>query len=278
MHLNPTIPDAFIWVGNINGIYTIKEGYAWLISRKQTDTLVGSWSWIWKIHAPENLKFLIWLLCHDSVPTSSLLYNRRVVKSGICQRCHVDEETFFHCMCDCVLSKCMWRRVGFWSNTFIQQQNPIAWVGEGAEGSKGCRFLAGIWCAWKARNSQCIVMEDYSPHKLLFETLNLASMFEGCYTKELLGSSLERWVTWHPNREHGIILNVDGSCFGNPGRAGFGGVLRNQDGVWIQGFCGYAGIYNNIHVELLAIHHGLLLAWNKVEELYVIHIVFLLFT
>jgi len=38
------------------------------------------------------------------------------------------------------------------------------------------------------------------------------------------------------------ILNVDGSCIGNPSRAGFGGVIRNNSGNYVSGFSVF--IYN----------------------------------
>ena len=34
-------------------------------------------------------------------------------------------------------------------------------------------------------------------------------------------------------------------------------VLRTLDGTWLCGFSGFSGISNNLHVELLAIMHGL---------------------
>lgn len=69
-----------------------------------------------------------------------------------------------------------------------------------------------------------------------------------------------RWVTWHASREDLVVLNVDGSCVGNLWPYGFGGPLRYSNGVWIKGFSGHLGISNNLHVELLALLHGLHLA------------------
>ncbi|CAJ2652542.1 unnamed protein product [Trifolium pratense] len=59
-----------------------------------------------------------------------------------------------------------------------------------------------------------------------------------------------------------MILNVDGSSLGNPGISGFGGLIRNRDGVWVHGFVGNIGFSNILHAELLAIYYGLVLAWD----------------
>ena len=50
-----------------------------------------------------------------------------------------------------------------------------------------------------------------------------------------------REVKWNKPEENEIKVNVDGSCFGKPPRAGFGGVLRNANGEWIAAFSGAAG-------------------------------------
>ncbi|CAJ2632849.1 unnamed protein product [Trifolium pratense] len=47
------------------------------------------------------------------------------------------------------------------------------------------------------------------------------------------------------------------------GPSGFGGVLRHSNGKWIYGFAGTVGISTILHVELLAIYHGLKVAWDQ---------------
>jgi ribonuclease HI len=65
------------------------------------------------------------------------------------------------------------------------------------------------------------------------------------------------------NRENmsNMILNVDESS-SNPGISGFGGLIRNSDGAWMHGFAGNIEFSNILHVELLAMYHGLTLAWE----------------
>lgn len=50
-------------------------------------------------------------------------------------------------------------------------------------------------------------------------------------------------------------MTIDGSSLGNPRPTDFGGLLRNGDGVWRQGFFGNLGISNKLHAKLLPIHH-----------------------
>jgi ribonuclease HI len=59
-----------------------------------------------------------------------------------------------------------------------------------------------------------------------------------------------------------MILNVDGSSIGNPGVSGFGGLIRNSDGAWVHGFAGNIGFSYILDAVLMAVYHGLVLAWG----------------
>ncbi|PNX73497.1 ribonuclease H [Trifolium pratense] len=69
-----------------------------------------------------------------------------------------------------------------------------------------------------------------------------------------------RAITWTPPIEGTIKVNVDGSSFNNPGRSGFGGVLRDSNGNWLLGFSGFIGISTSLCAELHAILNGLKIA------------------
>ena len=59
----------------------------------------------------------------------------------------------------------------------------------------------------------------------------------------------------------GVILNVDGNCHDNPIRTGFGGVLRNEIGLFLAGFSDFIPSSDYILLaELSAIYHGLIMA------------------
>lgn len=74
--------------------------------------------------------------------------------------------------------------------------------------------------------------------------------------------TVTRSTKWNAHNADGMILNVDGSSLGNHGISGFGGLHRKDDGVWYCCFAGNIGFSNILHVELLAIYHGLRIAWE----------------
>ena len=51
-------------------------------------------------------------------------------------------------------------------------------------------------------------------------------------------------------------LKIDGSAFGNLGKVGAGGVIRDQNGVCVSGFARAIGIATSVEVELWALRDG----------------------
>ena len=71
-----------------------------------------------------------------------------------------------------------------------------------------------------------------------------------------------REVCWNKGDEDAMILNVDGSALTNPGKAGFGGLVRNHDGTFQFGFYGSVGLSNIFHAEIQALLVGIRLCWQ----------------
>ena len=122
-------------------------------------------------------------------------------------------------------------------------------------------FLAACWWLWPARNSLCLANEVISPYSLKLIAVNFANLLAQSFPKSNLTTQL-RLVKWNAYYGQGSILNVDGSSPENPGVSGLGGLLRNNNGAWIRSFSGNIGFSNILHAELMAMYHGLRLAWE----------------
>jgi hypothetical protein len=90
-------------------------------------------------------------------------------------------------------------------------------------------------------------------------TENLAQLLKTCFIKHKI-SPTTTMVSWNSQGDIGMIMNVGGSSISNLGVSGFGGLIRNSDGVWVHDFAGNIGFSNILHAELLAVYHGLILA------------------
>ena len=86
----------------------MKVGYKWLLKWNASNDEVGSWKWIWRLAAPEKIKFLFWTGCHDVVPTRSFLHNRGMLDTNNCLRCLNSGESIMHYFRDCPFVKHIW--------------------------------------------------------------------------------------------------------------------------------------------------------------------------
>lgn len=163
--LHHDVPDMFIWTNNSDGCYSAKEGYKWLLERRQSlsmqNNIIVSWNWIWQLASPEKIKFLIWLACHDSLPIMSTLHKRGMSSTSTCQRCHTDNEDILHCFRDCTISRQLWRSLKVTNASCFGEMNHHLWLKNGATGPDSCAFQAAIWWIWRARNTITLAGEEF---------------------------------------------------------------------------------------------------------------------
>jgi ribonuclease HI len=91
--------------------------------------------------------------------------------------------------------------------------------------------------------------------------ISAANTISYCFHNSATVPSTARLIRWNNSNYVGTILNVDGSCMGDPIRTGFGGVLRNHSGTYISGFSGFiSNSHDILFAELTALYQGLTLA------------------
>jgi len=104
----------------------------------------------------------------------------------------------------------------------------------------------------------CLNNEEWSLTRLAFNVNNSIDVIRTSFPRASPAAIRDNVVKWNCSNHDCYILNVDGSCLGNPQRCGFGGLLRNNAGFFISGFSGYIAISTDILLaELFAIFHGL---------------------
>ena len=104
--------------------------------------------------------------------------------------------------------------------------------------------------------------EDYptlAKEKSIWENWNLH------LPQRMLSNRLSRChsaskIAWCPPLQNSFKLNFDGASKGNPGSAGFGGIIRNHKGEYLLLFYGNIGWDTNNSAELEGLWQGLLLS------------------
>ena len=113
---------------------------------------------------------------------------------------------------------------------------------------------------WKHRNK--VSFENIPLNPMLCRLcINLAMEYYFCVGKIREKRSMAVIaVRWEKPPLNWYKLNTNGASCGNPGRAGGGGVIRDNAGNWIRGFARYIGYTTSIIAEFWALRDGLNLA------------------
>ena len=76
-------------------------------------------------------------------------------------------------------------------------------------------------------------------------------------------------VKWNPPEHPWLKLNTDGAFSESTGRAGGRGIIRDHSGRLIAAFTAPLDAHSTLEAELLAMHHGLLLAREFAQPIWV---------
>ncbi|GAU41508.1 hypothetical protein TSUD_302460 [Trifolium subterraneum] len=286
LHSNSHSTGSPTWSSIIHAKNVLKDGFSWRAGSGSSSFWFSHWSplgylgtlvpyidihdlqlSVKDLKLPSKIIFFFWLVCHNSVPTLSLLNHRKMSNSFICARCGLQEETFLHCVRDCDFSRNIWHHIGFNDPTFFSFTDAREWLKVGSTGSQAYTFSASVWWAWRHRNLMCLNNESWSLNRLSFNIHSMVDIFTSSFSSNSDGTSVSRLIKWNNDNFSCVILNVDGSCLGSPVRAGYGGIIRNDSGFYLSGFSGFIRESSDILLaELYAIYQGLTLAKDLVID------------
>ena len=150
--LHHAVEDKMVWLGNNSGTYSVASGYFWLSNQNNVQEDLRMWAWIWHIPSTEKCKFLCWLVLHDSLPTNMVRFQRSLSTTGSCNRCSSHDETFLHCLRDCVQPQRIWSRLGVTDPAFTQVTDHKTWIHLCSKRVDACVIFAAIWWIWRGRN------------------------------------------------------------------------------------------------------------------------------
>ncbi|CAH9078503.1 unnamed protein product [Cuscuta europaea] len=97
---------CFWWIGENNGVFSVKRCYCALIGEMQVDGWDG-WKQLWDLEVPPKFKFFAWQVLDGSLPTVDNLRKKGVEIQNGCKLCVEASESLDHAMRLCPWSvKC----------------------------------------------------------------------------------------------------------------------------------------------------------------------------
>lgn len=170
------------------------------------------------------------------------------------------EEIPKHCMFECEHVVVLWRKFGFESFSLLSPSEPFQLELHALISAHGILPALVMWVVWKARNLMVFEQKVTPVTTQMMQALFLLQDVSKAYGHESVASAhipSPIAVSWKKPEEGWVVLNVDGSAITNPGRTGYGGLVRNKDGEFLVGFYGSAGISHISHAEMLALLQGI---------------------
>lgn len=121
-------------------------------------------------------------------------------------------------------------------------------------------FAAAIWNIWKRRNG--FQYNDFAiiPDHIVIKSRILAKEILKAFTNnyDQVNSQNGNLIKWKFPNAGSFKINTDGSL-GQGDRGSFGGLMRDDQGKWVEGFCGNIEWSTVIKAELWAIRYALYL-------------------
>jgi hypothetical protein len=98
--------DKLTWPGNINGEYSVRSGYRFLVDEEDKSLLSSSWpnplkdlwSSIWSLKIPKKCQMFAWKASNKALPTKLNLHKRHIPIGTTCEICGETEEDVIHAL------------------------------------------------------------------------------------------------------------------------------------------------------------------------------------
>ncbi|CAL1367953.1 unnamed protein product [Linum trigynum] len=267
--------DQIFWKASADGRFTMKTAY--LLSQPgSVEANDRIWKGIWKLPVPERVRCFTWLVLLGRIATNVLRFCRRCSDSPNCARCEDTPETVLHVLRDCPPARFCWSRwVPIDKQTEFFHKGQEDWLRSNLTSEDMMEsglawnefFSIAIWLVWR---NKCIVgfkgvskalTAPTLAHSIQHKALLWHQAWEAPSIKSgrsiLQANRITEQISWQPPSSGWHKLNIDGASAGNPGTAGAGGVIRDEQGRWIAGFVAKIGEATAALAELWAFYHGL---------------------
>jgi len=80
--------------------------------------------------------------------------------------------------------------------------------------------------------------ESWPQFRIVTNIYNSAGTITSAFKNGETSTTVDQFVKWNCDNHMSTILNVDGSCNEIPIRTGFGGIFRNNEGLFLSAFSG----------------------------------------
>ncbi|KAM7525590.1 hypothetical protein LguiA_015492 [Lonicera macranthoides] len=263
--------DTPSWSKVSSGKFSIKSCYDAITEENGSEE--ENWLWLWKIRIPRKLNFFLWTIRHGKNLCNHQRMMRGMNTMGDCKFCGGLENND-HIFRYCYKANEVWNSCR--SNLILDNHANVdfkTWLDTNVKNSQrddirstaNTFFIFIIWSLWKAKNKFEFDNKLMSAEDIKRESTKFARSVLNAYILDSKppSSTQNLLINWKFPPAGIVKINTDGSCLGNPGPAGFGGVARDNQGNWLEGFAGFIGKATILKAELWAVREAMMLIKRK---------------
>ena len=292
--LYPNFKDKLIWKYSSFGKYTAKDFFNFVCLQNYAPDSI--WHKIWLGLAPPKVETFLWQVIRGRIAIKTVLNARGLIaeENTGCPICNEFSESIDHLFLKCKRSWLLWLFFcAKWKVSWVIPDDMcsafLSWLGISMNSVWRVTFYAILWTLWMARNDAVFngkVMEtaqlcDLVGYRVAYwckakwpdgaALVDDYMRFPDCIQTASRGGKVLPRVEWVMPEVGQLKFNVDGAARGQPGEAGIGGVLRDENGSTRLVFSKSIGLADSNMVELLAIKEAFLIFsasdWVNEKEL-----------
>jgi hypothetical protein len=270
--------DCCSWSPNPNGNFSVGTAYKALIIFNDDHTdLHIDYSWLWKLKIPPKIQMFLWLLLQNKILTAQNTTIRGITNNPNWKGCgRLESASHIFRNCDVALS--VWDHYKIQDKPQLHSNSFPEWIKINLTNKKtiqhenhqwGSLFAFLIWNLWCSRNKVLFENEKSNHNNILFKSffmnkdnfnaLNDASLLSPVNCNNSLNANSKclrnpNLIQWFCPPTGKLKINTDGGCSIETGLGCYGGIIRDDKGAWIEGFCGRIGGSNPLSAELWGLY------------------------
>ncbi|KAJ4765188.1 RNA-directed DNA polymerase (reverse transcriptase)-related family protein [Rhynchospora pubera] len=248
--------DRLVWKSSTTGMFSVRSAYKTMQLNSQIDQQNPTYL-PWKIKGMQpKVKMYLWKLISGALPTALRLASRITTINPLCPRCRQVDETDFHILFLCPISRATWfasrlslcsdRITGTISQFLSTMQNYLAH-------EEFILLGAIMWAIWEQRNCWVFSKKLSSPQKILNRAEYVSMVCPSdeqetqlvCMPKDLRNPQLLLTK---------VTIHTDGSWNLNTGGWGY---LISKNQILLQFECGSTPARSPMQAEAIAILYSI---------------------
>lgn len=222
---------------------------------------IGPWRRIWKLKVHEKIRFFLWLVRHDALPTNEKRHRNHLSITAVFPSCDGELEDLQHLFRDCPQVRGVSLRFGAAILGVDTNEDFQAWLSCLIASRHHLLCIAILWWAWRWRNNKTFSEDEWHLNQVLRTILLDVASWRTMLSNQPEGGSTST-SRLNTNARIDVQVHVDESWVTGLGRMGMAAVLRSPEGTWRSTIVDNNTGGSSFLAELTSIKLGLEHAWG----------------